>query len=175
MHQVYRPNSRKAKAFKEISAAVTTALVKAHPYKEPAFDIYPLKSAPRGGIGRYGELPRAVSLVTLARRLKKKLGASGVQIVGRPAQKVGRAVIVVGAAGSLPFSLPLSGGDVVITGEIRHHDALTMKRLGCGAIALGHWTSERPVLQSVAKRLAEASTGLRAFVSGADKEPFQPA
>ena len=82
--------------------------------------------------------------------------------------------IVVGAAGSLPFRLPLSPRDAIITGEIRHHDALTIDRLGCCAIALGHWASEQPVLARLAERLGDALPGVTFLVSAADRDPFRP-
>ena len=83
-----------------------------------------------------------------------------------------RAVILVGAAGSIPLRMPLSESDVIITGEIRHHDALTIQRRYCTAIALGHWASERPVLEALAVRLAESLPGLSVRVSEHDRDPF---
>ena len=153
---------------------VTAALFAVHPYEEPAFDIYPLKSAPVRGAGRYGCLPRPISLRQLARKLKRTIGANCVQIVGQPQQQVSRAIVAVGAAGALPFSIPLSNEDVIVTGEIRHHDALTILRRGCCAIALNHWTSERPVLHAFGERLAEMVPGVSVSMSDADGEPFLP-
>ena len=153
--------------------AVVDALVRAHPYEEPAFDTFPLKPRPLRGIGRVGRLPRASTLVYLARRLKRATRAGCVQIVGPRDRPVDRAVIVVGAAGSLPFSLPLSPSDVIVTGEIRHHDALSIQRLDCTAIALGHWASERPVLRPLAERLKGMLRGLTVDVGSADEDPFR--
>ncbi|UCC29816.1 MAG: Nif3-like dinuclear metal center hexameric protein, partial [Phycisphaerales bacterium] len=51
--------------------AVVTAMARAHPYEEPAFDVYPLKPPPLRGIGRIGRLPRPVHLASLARKLKR--------------------------------------------------------------------------------------------------------
>ncbi|NOX59263.1 MAG: hypothetical protein GXP29_10445, partial [Planctomycetes bacterium] len=138
------------------------------------YDIYPIRPHPVKGIGRVGVLPRAIALGSLARKLKQAVGAKSTHIVGNKNAKVKRAVIVVGAAGTLPFTIPLDCDDVIITGEIRHHDALTILRRPCNAIALGHWTSEHPTLQHVAKRLAAMIKGLSVKVSRADREPFQP-
>ena len=153
---------------------VVSAMIKAHSYEEPAFDIYPLKPRPVRGIGRVGSLPRAVTLRSLARRLKRATQAACVQIVGPSDRMIERAAIVVGAAGGLPLRTPLSLSDVVITGEIRHHDALAIQRTGSTAIALGHWASERPVLANLAKRLQEEVPGLHANISSADVDPFHP-
>jgi putative NIF3 family GTP cyclohydrolase 1 type 2 len=81
---------------------------------------------------------------------------------------------VVGAAGTLPFRIPLGLNDVIITGEIRHHDALAIDRHGCTAIALGHWASEHPVLESLVHRLQAMLPGVSVTASESDKDPFRP-
>ncbi|MCH8146719.1 MAG: Nif3-like dinuclear metal center hexameric protein [Planctomycetes bacterium] len=153
---------------------VVTSLIAAHSYDEPAYDIYPIQPTPVRGIGRHGQLPEGSTLGELARKLKRATSASTAQIVGPADRKIERAVIVVGAAGSLPFRMKLSASDVIITGEIRHHEALTIQRLGCTAIALNHWTSERPVLPTLGNRMEELLPGVTALVSKSDREPFQP-
>ncbi len=202
---------------------VVNAMIKAHSYEEPAFDIYPLRSRPLRGIGRVGNLARAVTLRSLARRLKRATQAACVQIVGPQDRMIERAAILVGAIGGRELELAITsasvgsahptqegnsrdggpcppypevvnrGGEesasaknprglkpaarrgyVIITGEIRHHDALTIRRTGGTAIALGHWASERPVLASLARRLQEQVPGLSAHVSSADVDPFHP-
>lgn len=149
------------------------ALLGAHPYEEPAFDIYPLCRRPVRGIGRWGQLPATITLQALARKLKRAVHARWVQIVGKPLHQVDHAVIVVGAAGNLPFRCELNSKSVIITGEIRHHDALEIERRGCTAIALGHWTSERPVLSSLAKQLKKKLPGVAFKLSQKDREPFR--
>jgi dinuclear metal center YbgI/SA1388 family protein len=157
---------------------VIEAIRESHPYEEPAFDVYPLSPTPVRGIGRYGDLPEPITLAALARRLETATAAPCVQIVGDPDQKVTRAVICAGAAGSLPFGMGGSAGrtlqatDVIVTGEMRHHDALTVQRHGCGAITLGHWASERPALTPLAERLTTLVPTVDVQVSAADREPF---
>lgn len=153
-------------------AKVIHAVREVHPYEEPAFDIYPLKPKPVRGIGRCGKLSKTTTLEKLARRLRLQTKAKDVQLVGRRGQLVDSVVIVAGAAGSLPFRIPLSHRHVIITGEIRHHDALTVGRYGCSAIALGHWASERPVLAGVGKKLS-GKLGVRTRISAADAPPIR--
>ncbi|NOS99762.1 MAG: Nif3-like dinuclear metal center hexameric protein [Phycisphaerales bacterium] len=151
---------------------VVTALRGAHPYEEPAFDVYPLQDEPGPGIGRHGPLPRPITLAALSRKLTKATGATGVQIVGDAGRTVSRAVICAGAAGSLPFGVPLDGEHVVITGEMRHHDALAIVRRGSSAIALGHWASEKPVLATLADAIRTGLPALEVLISAADRDPF---
>lgn len=154
--------------------AVVDALLKAHSYDEPAFDIYPLKPRPARGIGRIGALAKPTTLGQLARKLKRATSADCVQTVGSADRAVERVVIVVGAAGSLPFHTPLTPHDCIVTGEIRHHDALTIDRRGSTAIALGHWASERPVLSPLAEQLKAKIPGSDIETSSMDRDPFQP-
>ncbi|MCO6437192.1 MAG: Nif3-like dinuclear metal center hexameric protein [Phycisphaerae bacterium] len=153
---------------------VCAALRSAHPYEEPAFDLYPLQAPPVQGIGRVGMFPGPVTLEALAAKLRRSTKTANVQLVGDPKRTIYRAVIVAGAAGSLPLKAQLGRDDVIITGEIRHHDALTFSRLGCTAIALGHWASERPVLASLRDRLANALPHVDVAISESDTDPFRP-
>lgn len=153
---------------------VVDALLRAHPYEEPAYDIYPLAAVPSFGIGRVGRLPRGTTLGRLAERLAKATKSKVMTIVGRPGTRLERAAVCVGAAGRLPLEKPRSEEcDVIVTGEIRHHDALTILRTGRSAIALGHWESERPVLPVLARRLASLLPGLDVRVSRSDAPPFR--
>ncbi len=181
---------------------VVQAVRASHPYETPAYDIYPLESPPTKGIGRVGTLPAGTTLGALARTLKQRLrsavsprprGLSGlretalpvagaprlrggglIQVVGDPKTRVRLAAVCAGAAGRLPLEHPRSAdADVIVTGEIRHHDALAFLRLGKCAIALGHWESERPVLPRLAARLKTAVPAIEAIVSRADGGPFR--
>lgn len=151
---------------------VVAALRGAHPYEEPAFDIYPLIEERGPGIGRHGPLPRAVTLAVMARKLARATGAAGVQWIGDGDHVVSHAVICAGAAGTLPFGIPLGGDHVVVTGEMRHHDALALLRRGGSAIALGHWSSERPVLAPLAAAIKTKLPALDVLISKADCDPF---
>lgn len=152
---------------------VVAALRATHPYEEPAFDIYPLQPPPVRGIGRTGTLDRPTTLAALARKLRTATSAANVQLVGESRRRVERVIVVAGAAGSLPFRIPLSPSDAIITGEIRHHDALAIRRIGCSAVALGHWASERPVLTPLAERLSTIIPTLDLRLSRADTDPFR--
>lgn len=156
---------------------VVQAIRASHPYETAAYDIYPLEAPPAKGIGRVGTLPAGTTLAALARTLRRRLrtgapplrGGGLIQVVGDPKTRVRRAAVCAGAAGRLPLEHRRSSdADVVITGEIRHHDALTFLRLGKCAIAVGHWESERPVLPRLAARLKMGVPGIEPLVSRAD-------
>ncbi len=154
---------------------VIAALRHAHPYEEPAFDIYPLTPEPEMGIGRVGVLPKGTTLGNLAKLLKRATKSQVMMTVGEAKTKLHRAAVCAGAAGRLPMEKPRSADcDVIVTGEIRHHDALSILRAGKTAVALGHWESERPALAPLAERLKLAIGTIDIRLSRKDVPPFHP-
>jgi len=134
---------------------VLAALRQAHPYEEPAFDVYPLEpvaSDPNAGQGRIVELDRPILLSTVASRIRNHLGLTKVKVARAPgAKKVQRIGLCAGAGGSL---LEQAGDiDVFITGEMRYHDILAATHQGASIILAGHTETERPYLNVLQKRL----------------------
>ena len=115
-----------------------------------------------------------MTLGGLARKLARATGSKIVTTVGSASTRIRRAAVCVGAAGRLPLDMKrAANSDVIITGEIRHHDALAILRAGKTAIALGHWESERPVLAPLAKRISNKLPGVKATISERDAGPFR--
>jgi dinuclear metal center YbgI/SA1388 family protein len=163
-------------ARRRVLPEVVNSLLQSHPYEEPAYDVYPLAGTPGFGIGRVGTLPPRTTLGRLATLLKQRTGSTVAAIVGKPSARLTRAAVCVGAAGRLPLERERSAGcDVVITGEIQHHDALRLLRSGRSAVALGHWESERPVLKALAPRISAMLNGLPVKISRKDIGPFKAA
>lgn len=162
-------------------AEVVTALREAHPYEEPAFDIYPLQSPPGGesrtGQGRVLTLDKPVSLTTLVNRTKGHLGLKVLEVASPGAAKASKRIqrigLCAGAGGSLlGEALPGGAIDAFLTGEMRHHDVLDAVSRGVSVILAGHTQTERPYLPVYRRRLVEL-TGLTVKwrVSKADRPP----
>ena len=102
---------------------VVRALLSAHPYEEPAFDLYPLENEwTQAGTGIVGELETPETELEFLKRIKKIFEVEFVKhnrLTGREIQKVA----LCGGAGA--FLIPQairSGADIFITGEIKYHD-----------------------------------------------------
>lgn len=136
----------------------------------------PAAIAPADGpgppVGLRGRLGASTTLGRLATRLAHQGRCRCVSLVGPRSLRVKAALVGVGAAGKELMAAGPRHGEVLITGELRHHDALSLLRLGAGAIVLSHWSSERPALAGLAKRLAAALDGPAVWLSKADAEPF---
>jgi dinuclear metal center YbgI/SA1388 family protein len=153
--------------------AVVTALRKAHSYEEPAYDVYPLRPAAGPGEGRIGELPAPLALIDLAAQVKRLLPTQGVQIVGEDAKPIRRVAIVCGAGGEFLGDAIRAGADVLLTGEVRFHDAWTARAAGLALLLPGHHATERPGVEELARLLTQAFPGLTIWASRREFDPVR--
>lgn len=152
--------------------AVVTAMVKAHPYEEPAFDLIQLTTPPEGaGMGRIGSLP-GISRRELIEQIKAKLSLQHLLIAGPLDGTVATAACCAGACGSLINDALAQKADLLLTGEVRHHDALKAAAAGMTVVCALHSNSERLTLTRLAQRLRESAPEIEFLVSEVDHDPF---
>jgi dinuclear metal center YbgI/SA1388 family protein len=152
--------------------AAVAALRRAHSYEEPAYDVYPMHEPPSSqGEGRVGTLAAAVPLAELARSAKAALGSAAVQVVGDPSRPVRRVAIVCGAGGDLLNDTVRAGADVLLTGELRFHAYLEARARGMALVLPGHYATERPGVEDLARRLREQWPGLHVWASCREQDP----
>jgi dinuclear metal center YbgI/SA1388 family protein len=153
-------------------AAVVHALLAAHPYEEPAYDVFELASlrGPRG-LGRVGRLPAPLTLADLTKRVAAALPATawGVRAAGDP-QQVVETLAVCGGAGDDLLSDAAAVADAFLTADLRHHPA-SEAPAGLGLLDAAHWATEWPWLADAASRLS-ASTGVETVVSTLVTDPW---
>jgi dinuclear metal center YbgI/SA1388 family protein len=123
------------------------------------------------GFGRVGAIPEG-SLADVVGRVKSFLGVGNVLVCGALEGHVARAAVGAGSGGELIGDAVAAGADVLLTGELRHHDALSCCAAGLSVIATLHSRSERCVLPSLEKRLASLVPGLVFGTSEVDRDPF---
>jgi dinuclear metal center YbgI/SA1388 family protein len=157
------------------SAGVVAAIRRVHPYEEPAIDVYPLREVRmrQPGVGRVGRLAKPERLGELARRVVRELGTTAVQFVGDPERWVETLAIVCGAGDDFLGDAGKAGADALLTGEARFHRGLEAEALGVGLIVAGHHATERPGVEDLAKRIAEAFPALVVWASRTEADPFQ--
>src|SRR5690606_36320407 len=95
-----------------------------HPYEEVAYDVYTLEppTEAQAGLGLMGELKKKTTLRALALALKKKLGTTSVAIVGKESTPITRAAVCSDAGGHAVRHWRDGMGDVLVTGEMNHHE-----------------------------------------------------
>ena len=131
-----------------LRAPILAALRTAHPYEEPAFDVFALAGLPSGvGIGRIGELPEPESLAQFVARAGARLPATswGVRASGDPDALISRVAVSGGSGDSMLGAATRAGVDVYLTSDLRHHPADEQRRTAPMALVdVAHWASEFP-------------------------------
>lgn len=105
-------------------------------------------------LGRLGNLQNEMSLFELAKQIEGLL-KTRVRICGEPDKLVRRVGLIGGAGGGEVYNAFRSGAEVLLTGEIKHHQALQAQQLGMCVIQAGHYETEHIVLEPLRKRLQE--------------------
>lgn len=124
-------------------AAVTKALLAAHPYEEPAYDFYSLRNTwAQAGAGVIGELEQPEAESEFLTRVKKTFEVECLRhnkLSGREIQTVA----LCGGSGAFLIPLAVSHhADVFITGEIKYHEFFGHEREILLA-EIGHYESEQ--------------------------------
>lgn len=142
--------------------AVVAAMVAAHPYETPAFDVFEHAALPsERGIGRVGELPEPMTLAAFTEHVGAALPKTvwGVRAAGDPQQLVRRVAVSGGSGDSYLDAATRAGVDVFVTSDLRHHRADEHLRAGGPAlIDTAHWASEWPWLNQ-AQALLDGAFG----------------
>jgi len=131
--------------------AVRRAIAENHPYETPAVDVYPLKDkAATGALGRVGELSAEAKLGEFALFVREKLKAPGVRYAGDPDKVVGKVAVCGGSGASLWKAAMARGADVLVTGDLKYHDALDAAAAGFAIVDAGHGPTEWAACEALA-------------------------
>lgn len=128
------------------------------------------------GAGRRVRLEPPVPLEELAARLRTHVGASKVRLALAARHTASSAVSRVSlCAGSGVSVLRDDFGDaeLVVTGEMSHHDILDATQQGASVLLCEHAVSERGSLSRLAARLSREASALCVVISKADTGPLQ--
>jgi len=140
-----------------LRGAVLAAMRAAHPYEEPAFDIFALLPPPGDtGLGRVGTLAQPEPLRAFVSRVAAALPQTswGVRASGDPDASISRVAVCGGAGDSLLAAAAGAGAQVYLTADLRHHPADEHRRASTVALVdVAHWASEFPWCEQAAALL----------------------
>jgi dinuclear metal center YbgI/SA1388 family protein len=159
-------------------AAVLASIRAHHSYEEPAIDVYPLDESnvdgtPPTGAGRIGNYGEARGLEEFALLAGRVLGRVLVAIAGKPNRPVQRVAVACGAGDDFLKDAARAGADVLLTGEARFHRALEAEALGIGLLTAGHYATERPGVEELAKKITTAFPGVTVWPSRDERDPIR--
>lgn len=138
----------------DLVTPVVAAMRRVHPYEEVAYDLYPLLNRREtAGLGRIGRLGTPLTLDAFARLVAQALAVPAVKVAGQ-VDMVRRVAVCGGSGGNLAARAVARGADVLVTGDVKYHDAQDALAMGLAVIDAGHFGTERPMLQALATTLA---------------------
>jgi dinuclear metal center YbgI/SA1388 family protein len=143
----------------------------------PTHSVRPITPAlgamdPRVGQGRIGSLTSPLPLGACVTLIKKHLGLAYVRVSAAPKHEhapIASLAVCAGAGGSL---LARCSADLLLTGEMRHHDVLDQRERGVSIVLTDHTNSERGYLNVLAERLSRLAPALSIAISKADADPL---
>jgi len=133
---------------------VIKAMKKSHPYEEVAYDVYPLhQPVSNWGLGAIGRLASPVPLGFFAKQLKQSLGVSVIKLSGDRERLVAKVAVCGGAGASLIHAAAFKGADVLVTGDLKYHEAEEAFALKLAVLDAGHFATEQVIVPALANML----------------------
>lgn len=134
---------------------IVATLVSAHPYEEPAFDVYEVVSN-AGFIGRIGTWNGSLS--SLGERVGEHCGSDGLRISGNATGQISRVAVVPGSGAGFLAAARQLGAEAIVTGDVSHHQTVGALDSGLSVVDPGHAGTERPGMRALYSAV-EAAVG----------------
>lgn len=142
---------------------VVSAIISAHPYDEPAYDIYPLENENVNyGYGTIGILNSPLSEKDFLRLVSVSLKAKNIRFCSGTGGKIKRVAVCGGSGVQYLDTAIKKGADAYVTADIKYHDFQTAEKQIL-FIDAGHYETEIHSLSVLKKQLS-------AFVKNSDKK-----
>ncbi len=148
-------------------------MIKAHPYEEVAYDIYKLENKGNSvGLGRISKLQDSITLKELCNSIKEKLNMEHIRVVGNLNDKINKVAVVTGSGADMFKKAKRSGADVLITGDMKYHDAQDALDIGMNVIDCGHFDTE-DIFKDAISIYLEDIEGIEVIKSNVNLNPFK--
>ncbi len=162
----------------ELLNRVVDRMMRAHPYEEVAYDLVPLANHRQGiGLGRIGRLAQATSLAEFAVTVKQALQVEALRVVGDGQTRVNKVAVCGGSGASLLTEAVRQGADVLVTGDIKYHEALNAASQGLALIDAGHFGTERLMVghlaEAMGQRAAARDLEIEFLEMQGEEDPFK--
>jgi len=154
--------------------SVLQAMKNVHPYEEPVYDVYELRTKPSYGIGIFGEIERKAEISKFSLEVKNRLQARYVRLIKSNNRKIRKVALCTGGGGSLLEQANNKGADLYITGDITYHTALRAKELGLNVLDVEHFDTEKFFVEALYEQLIKIKIPQNILIKSKKMEsPYQ--
>ena len=123
------------------------------------------------GIGSVGIASGKMTAGAYCEYVKKAFGLKSVRLFGSPDKDIKRVAVSPGSGKSMIGSALAANADLLVTGDIGHHDGLDAVDQGMAVIDAGHYGIEHIFVPEMAQELREAFPDLK-IKEVKEREPF---
>lgn len=135
------------------TGAVVSAMLKAHPYEEAAYDIYPLLNRnAEYGLGAIGLLPKRMTQKAFLSMVKKNLGTSSVRYSGTE-RSIHRVAVCGGSGSEYIHEAVAQGADAIVTADVKYHTFQEFEEKIL-LVDAGHYETEVGILKGLAATIS---------------------
>ncbi|MGL6064512.1 MAG: Nif3-like dinuclear metal center hexameric protein [Fusobacteriaceae bacterium] len=128
-------------------------------FSSKILDLNPLEKD--CGIGRYFKLENEVSLNEYIEDIKRKLNIKNALCYSKDLnRKIKKVSVVNGSGASFWKKANFYGVELLVTGDVKYHDALEGMENGISFLDIGHYESEKLFLNLIEKELREANLNI---------------
>ena len=124
------------------------------------------------GIGKIGILPEEVSIKTLAEKVKDIFSLDTVMVYGNVEQKVKRVAVSPGSGKSMIKEARKKAAEVLITGDIGHHEGIDAVEMNVAVIDATHYGLEKIFMNFLYEYLKRECSGIE-ILSSSQEAPVQ--
>lgn len=152
---------------------VIKALLSAHPYEEPAYDIYAVQNDwGQAGAGVIGELETPETELEFLKRIKKKFEVGCLKHNKLTGKEIVKVALCGGSGGFLLPNAIRQHADIFITGEMKYHDFFGHEEQLLIA-EIGHYESEQYTKELFYSVIKEAHPNLDVQISKINTNPIK--
>ncbi len=152
---------------------VVNAMIEAHPYEEVAYDVYPMElSLKEYGFGKVGSLVETQKLDKFISTVKEKLNVKSVRVIGSVKKEIRNVAVFCGSFDTDVIN-SMNGVDVLVTGDMKYHDALDAAEMGLCIIDAGHYSTERIMVPRLAWILSQRFASVDIETSILEENPIK--
>lgn len=156
----------------KILGGVISKMISVHPYEEVAYDLYKLENKGDSvGLGRVSKLDTEINLEELCNLIKEKLDMKHIRVVGNLDTKINKVAVVTGSGSDMVKKAQRSGAEVLISGDVKYHEAQDILEMGMCLIDCGHFESEN-IFKDVMKRFLDTIDNIETMKSNINLNPF---
>ena len=155
-----------------ISGRVVQAMLKAHPYEEPAFDLIPLANdITSAGLGVIGSLKTPMPAREYIAWVKQALGIGAVPYAGDARRMVHRVALCGGAGAEFIGNAIAAGADLYMCGDLKYHDFTTHAH-SIVLADIGHYESEQCTKEIFYDIIQKNFPNFATYYAEEDKNPL---